>query len=73
MVKAGEDDGELINPRDRSWPDVLYLAPALYILYFYSVLNSRFTYEVCIRLFIHSFSFSYLSLSSQYNATIGVH
>lgn len=32
MVKAGEDDGELINSRDRSWPDVLYLAPALYIL-----------------------------------------
>lgn len=35
MVKAGEDDGELINSRDRSWPDVLYLAPALYIVYFY--------------------------------------
>lgn len=33
MVKAGEDDGELINSRDGSWPDVLYLAPALYILY----------------------------------------
>lgn len=24
VVKAGEDDGELINSRDRAWPDVLY-------------------------------------------------
>jgi hypothetical protein len=24
VVKADEDDGELINSRDRSWPDVLY-------------------------------------------------
>lgn len=35
VVKAGEDDGELINSRDRSWPDVLYSAPALYILLIY--------------------------------------
>ena len=66
VVKAGEDDGELINPRDRSWPDVL-LSPALYVQTI-----PRSIPEVCIHVLVYSLLFSHLSLSSQYNATIGV-
>lgn len=35
MVKAGEDDGELINSRDRSWPNAKRFA--------------GFAYSVCLR------------------------
>jgi hypothetical protein len=36
VVKADEDDGELINSRDRSWPDVLYYLHCI----FYSKVDS---------------------------------